>query len=113
VRQAAATAVEQRLRLKLEAHQGSAASLAGSVFSTKEPAPEQSRLRFDGFDPEGSDAWINAHEGAAAFARGCMMRIRNLYTHNAGADELEDLEALASLSLLARWIDTSSVERAE
>lgn len=29
-----------------------------------------------------------------------MMRIRNLYTHNAGAGEAEDVEALASLSLL-------------
>lgn len=110
--QAAGSVVEQWLRVKLGSHQGSVASLVGSAFSSKDPTPEQPRLRFRGYEP-GSDAWTNAHEGAAAFGRGCMMRIRNLYTHNTGADEQEDLEALASLSLLARWIDGSSVERAE
>ena len=42
-----------------------------------------------------------------------MQRIRNLYTHNAGRNEQEDLEALTALSLLARWIDDAEVERVD
>lgn len=57
------------------------------------------------------DAWKNAHEGAGAFGRGCFMRIRNLYTHDQGQDEQSDLEAMAALSLLARWIDAAHVDR--
>jgi hypothetical protein len=110
--QSAANMIDQRLRLKLGVHQGAGASLVASAFSTKEPTTEQPRLRFERAGPVGSEAWTNAHEGAGAFGRGCMMRIRNLYTHNNGADEQEDLEALASLSLLARWIDEAIVDTA-
>lgn len=44
-----------------------------------------------------------------AFGRGCMMRIRNLYTHGQEPSEQEALEALAALSLLARWCDNTVV----
>jgi hypothetical protein len=110
--QSAANMVDQRLRLKLGIHQGAGASLVASAFSVKGPTTDQPRLRFDHAGPVGSEAWTNAHEGAGAFGRGCMMRIRNLYTHNQGRDEQEDLEALASLSLLARWIDEATVDTA-
>jgi Protein of unknown function (Hypoth_ymh) len=107
--QAAATAVESWLRAKIEVHQGSVASLAASAFSSADPTPNVPRLRFAGFDPVGSDGWKSAHDGAGAFGRGCFLRIRNLYTHHDGGTEQENLEALASLSLLSRWIDSAEV----
>ena len=109
--QAAAAAVEQRLKLKLDVHTGPAASLVASAFAAKASAAGGPQLRFRQFEPEGSEQWANAHDGAGAFGRGCMLRIRNLYTHNTGATKAEDLEALAALSLLARWIDDADVER--
>jgi Protein of unknown function (Hypoth_ymh) len=112
--QAAASAVENWLRAKTNAHQGSIASLAASAFSPDEPKPGSPRLRFSGFDPVGSDGWKSAHEGAGAFGRGCFLRIRNLYAHHDGQqEEQEDLEALSSLSLLARWIDSAEVQKAD
>ncbi len=45
-----------------------------------------------------------------SFGRGCMMRVRNLYSHGHEPTEQEALEALAALSLLARWIDDAGVE---
>jgi hypothetical protein len=109
--QAAATAVENWLRAKTGVHQGSIASLAASAFSSGDATPDAPRLRFAGFEPVGSDRWKSAHDGAGAFGRGCFLRIRNLYTHDGGGTEQEDLEALASLSLLSRWIDSAEVIR--
>lgn len=43
------------------------------------------------------------------FGKGCMKRIRNLYVHGHEPSDAEALEALAALSLLARWIDEASV----
>lgn len=111
--QAAASAVENWLRAKTGVHQGSIASLAASAFSLTDPTPDTPRLRFSGFDPVRSDDWKSAHEGAGAFGRGCFLRIRNLYTHHDGEAEQEDLEALAALSLLARWIDSAEVVKSE
>jgi uncharacterized protein Ymh len=107
--QAAASAVENWLRAKTGIHQGSVASLAASAFSPADPGPGAPRLRFSGFDPAGSDGWKSAHDGAGAFGRGCFLRIRNLYTHRDGEAGQEDLEALAALSLLARWIESAEV----
>jgi hypothetical protein len=39
-----------------------------------------------------------------------MMRVRNMYTHGHEPAEHEPQEALAALSLLARWIDDAEVE---
>lgn len=109
--QNAAAAVEQRLKLKLDVHSGSASSIVATAFSTKDATPDSPRLRFADFDPPRSESWNNAHDGAVAFGRGCFMRVRNLYTHNNGANEQEDREALAAFSLLARWIDEAHVVR--
>lgn len=94
-------------------HEGSSASLVASAFSPADPKPDAPRLRVSGFDPVGSDQWKSAHEGAGAFGRGCFLRIRNLYTHHDGETDHEDLEALAALSLLARWIDIAEPVKAE
>ena len=53
--QAAGNAVEQWLRLKLDVHEGPAASLVGNAFSTKDPTADQPRLRFLDVGPAGSD----------------------------------------------------------
>lgn len=107
--QTAATSVENWLRAKTQVHQGSVASLVGSAFSPANPTEKSPRLRFPDTGPIDSDAWKSAHEGAAAFGRGCFLRIRNLYTHQNGETEQVDLEALAALSLLARWIDEAEL----
>lgn len=107
----AARAIEIQLRAKLALSSGSGAPLVTSAFSAKAAKVDEPRLRFNEFTP-GSDSWTNAHEGAMSFGRGCMMRVRNLYTHGHDPSEQEALEALAALSLLARWIDEAEVEEA-
>jgi hypothetical protein len=49
-----------------------------------------------------------------ALAEGIFAGIRNPLTHEAGIelDEQVALEYLAALSILARWVDDSTVERA-
>ena len=50
------------------------------------------------------------------YARGCMMRIRNLYKYQPGDQTISPglaLETLAALSRLARWITDAKVDRAE
>lgn len=43
-----------------------------------------------------------------------MMAIRNVHTHDdVELDETEALETLASLSLLARWVETAEVITAD
>jgi hypothetical protein len=108
--QTAATSVEGWIRGKLSAHEGSVASIVASAFSVSEPRPDAPRLRFPHVVPVGSDNWKSAHDGAGAFGRGCFLRIRNLYTHHEGESLQEDLEALAALSLLARWVDAAEVQ---
>ena len=59
----------------------------------------------------GSQDWTNAHQGAMFFGKGCAKGIRNVTAHGSRPDERLAPEALASLSLLARWIDEADVER--
>lgn len=108
----ASTAVETWLRSKLDVHTGAAVSIVGMAFSLSPATPDSPRLRFVDAGRVGSDDWKATHEGVGAFARGCMLRIRNIYTHNrGGGTHQEDLEALAALSLLARWIDDAELEK--
>jgi hypothetical protein len=109
--QAASTSIETWLKTKLGVYDANFATLV-NAFASGPPAERLPRLRFTDAGPEGSDSWKSAHDGAAAFGRGCVMRIRNLYTHDANVDEQEDLEALCSLSLFARWIEQAQVVRA-
>jgi hypothetical protein len=80
------------------------------AFSTNPPTPAEPRLRFPGVAP-GSQDWTNAHEGAMFFGKGCAKGIRNVTAHGSRPGEQLALEALASLSLLARWIDEAAVDR--
>jgi hypothetical protein len=108
----AARSVEVQLRAKLKIDGGTSTSLISEAFSLKAPEEGKPRLRFSQYAP-GSASWKNAHDGAANFGRGCVMRIRNLLVHGDELPEQEALESLAALSLLARWIDTATVDRDE
>lgn len=109
--QEAARMVEIQLKAKIN-FDGDATSAVTEAFTTKEVKKGICRLRFPGYDEE-TQGWTNAHEGAMYFGRGCFMRIRNLYTHEYEPAENEALEALAAISLLARWIDEADVAHVE
>ncbi len=105
----AARNIEVQLRIKTGKADGTGAPLVTDAFSPKPPAVGDPRLRFPEFE-EHTNNWKNAHEGAMAYGRGCMMRIRNLYTHGHEPTVEEAYEAVVALSLLARWIDAAVVE---
>ncbi|MFF7341981.1 TIGR02391 family protein [Streptomyces sp. NPDC008163] len=108
----AAVAVNAQAQAKVGRKDLSESKLLGDAFSTKGPEPGKPRLRLA--PKEDSDTWRSRHDGAAAFARGVYAAIRNPIAHEAG-DELEEneaLEQLAAFSILARWIDTATVETA-
>ena len=87
-----------------------------SAFSLKDPKEGEPRMRFAYYDrDDDEEEWINAHEGVMHFARGCMMRIRNLYKYRATGQSISPglaMETLATLSRLARWITDAYVEQA-
>jgi hypothetical protein len=103
----ATRAIEVRLKAMTGSHQ-TGTPLVTDAFNPAPPKAGEKRLRFPQFEV-GTPSWTNAHEGAMAFARGCMMRIRNLIEHDDGWDEREALESLAALSLLARWTESATV----
>ena len=82
------------------------------AFSLDAAAPGKARLRR--MKPDDSDTYRSLQRGAMALAEGIFAGIRNPLTHEAGIelDEQVALEYLAALSILARWVDDSTVERA-
>ena len=62
--------------------------------------------------PDASETYKSVQRGAMAFAEGVLAGIRNPLSHEAGQElsEQEALEYLAALSVLARWVDGSTVE---
>ena len=76
------------------------------------PKPGKSRLRR--MTDDGSDTYKSVQRGAKAFAEGIYAGIRNPFNHEdpKDIDEQVALEYLAALSVLARWVDESTVERA-
>lgn len=82
------------------------------AFSLDEPKAGRSRLRR--MTDDGSDTYKSVQRGAMAFAEGVFAGIRNPLSHEADQElsEQEALEYLAALSVLARWVDGSSVEAA-
>ncbi|MFZ3566952.1 TIGR02391 family protein [Streptomyces sp. BH097] len=97
---------------KVGRRDASETALFQSVFSKDDPKPGQPRLRL--LIDDGGDTFKSVHRGAAAFTEGCFAGIRNPYSHEDGLPEPpenEALEQLAAFSVLARWIDTATVER--
>ncbi len=82
------------------------------AFSLDSAAPGKARLRR--MAPDASDTYKSVQRGAMAFAEGVFAGIRNPLSHEADQElsEQEALEYLAALSVLARWVDGSTVEAA-
>lgn len=82
------------------------------AFSMDEPKPGKSRLRR--MKDDGSDTYKSVQRGAMALAEGIYAGIRNPLSHEADQElsEQEALEYLAALSVLARWVDASTLEAA-
>lgn len=83
------------------------------VFSEKAAEPGKSRLRRMAND--GSETYKSLQRGAMALAEGIFAGIRNPFNHEdpRDIDEQVALEYLAALSVLARWVDESTVETAK
>ncbi|PIB00248.1 MULTISPECIES: TIGR02391 family protein [Streptomyces] len=109
---AAARAVNAQAQAKLERRDASEAKLLSDAFSTNAPVAGHPRLRLSAND--GGDTFRNRHDGAGNYARGVYAAIRNPIAHEEDEElqENEALEQLAAFSILARWIDTATVEKA-
>lgn len=85
-------------------------NLFKQAFSTDDPAPGKARLRR--MTPDASDTYKSVQRGAMAFAEGVFAGIRNPLSHESDQElsEQQALEYLAALSVLARWVDNSTVE---
>lgn len=83
------------------------------AFSKDEPAPGRARLRR--MTDDGSKTFDSVQRGAMSFAEGVFAGIRNPLSHEANQElpEQAALEYLASLSVLARWVDEAAVDRKE
>lgn len=81
-------------------------------FSLDDAKPNKARLRR--MPPEDSDTYRSVQRGAMSFAEGVFAGIRNPLSHETDQDLPEQvaLEYLAALSVLARWVDESTVEPA-
>lgn len=90
----------------------SEADLFKQAFSLDPAGPGKARLRR--LNPESSDTYRSVQRGAMAFAEGIYAGIRNPLNHEdpKDIDEQVALEYLAALSVLARWVDSSTVETA-
>ena len=87
--------------------------LMNQVFSTDQPKPGKARLRMPG---DHADKTIASKQRALMpFAQGCYAGLRNIAAHEHGPDWSEQLalHALASLSILAAWIDECDVVTVE
>ncbi|MGV1037841.1 MAG: TIGR02391 family protein [Candidatus Nanopelagicales bacterium] len=80
------------------------------AFSEKPAQSGNARLRRMAND--GSDTYRSVQRGAMALAEGIYAGIRNPFNHEdpKDIDEQTALEYLAALSVLARWVDDSTVE---
>ncbi|PZS17611.1 MAG: restriction endonuclease [Pseudonocardiales bacterium] len=82
------------------------------AFSMDEPKAGKSRLRR--MKDDGSETYKSVQRGVMTFAEGVFAGIRNPLSHEAEHElsEQEALEYLAALSVLARWVHSSTVEGA-
>ena len=83
--------------------------LFNQLFSIDPPKNGHPRLRV--MPDDGSKTFSSYHRGVRSFAEGCYAAIRNPISHTEGSlSESEALEQLAALSVLARWVDGSTIE---
>lgn len=84
-------------------------ALFQQAFSSDAATNSSKRLRLPGDD--GGRSAASLRRGVIAIAEGCFAAIRNPYSHDVivESNEQVSLEQLALVSLLARWVDESSV----
>ncbi|MUM17774.1 TIGR02391 family protein [Mycobacterium sp. CBMA271] len=101
----AADAVAQHVRSITGRHDVQETSVWQQAFSNDPPKPNMPRLRWPGDPAHQSVRSMN--DGLRQFAPGVQMTIRNMASHGAGEfTEQQGVERLATLSLLAQWVDT-------
>lgn len=95
---------------KLGRRDVSETDLFNQAFSEQAPAAGKPRLYR--MKNDGSSTFKSVQRGARAFAEGVFAGIRNPLAHEADQEmpEQEALEYLAALSVLARWVDESTLE---
>lgn len=108
----AAKKVNAETQNKVGRRDVSETKLFQEAFSTDASVPGKSRLRR--MTDDGSDTYRSMQRGAMALAEGIFVGIRNPFGHATPQeiDEQTALEYLASLSVLARWVDDSTGETA-
>lgn len=108
----AVTKLNAETQSKVGRRDVSETNLFRQSFSSDAAEPGKARLRRT--MPEDSDTYRSAQRGAMAFAEGVFAGIRNPLSHEADQEMTEQvaLEHLAALSVLARWVDESTVEHA-
>jgi hypothetical protein len=108
----AAKKVNAETQNKVGRRDVSETDLFKQAFSLDAASPGRARLRR--MAPDGSDTYKSVQRGAMALAEGIFAGIRNPFGHEAPqeVDQQVGLEYLAALSVLARWVDESSVESA-
>jgi hypothetical protein len=107
--QAAATRVDTETQSKLERWDISGYDLGNQAWTGDDPTEGKPRLRPPGYDPQ-SETSRSELNGARGLHAGVMAGIRNRATHDLDEpDEQVALEQLATISLLARWIDAAEV----
>lgn len=106
----AAIRINAEAQAKLGRMDLSETTLFNQAFSLDPAKPGASRLRLMADD--GSQTYTNLHRGARAFAEGLYAAIRNPGVHTVpGADDEQlAMEQLAAFSLLARWVDSATLE---
>ena len=106
----AAKAVELQTQLKIHRRDLDGKDLYAKAFSTKS-TPGETRLRHPHIEKTRQPKdWTSAHEAAQHLGMACAQGIRNPRAHPSDdITEQEALEQLATLSVLARWVDASEV----
>ncbi len=106
----AAKKVNAEAQNKLGRRDVSETKLFQEAFSTDPPQSGKPRLRR--MTADGSDTYKSVQRGAMALAEGIFAGVRNPFNHEDPTDIEEQvaLEYLSALSVLARWIDESTVE---
>jgi hypothetical protein len=102
--QRAATMLNAEVQDRVGRHDVSDSVLMLQTFSTDPPTGDRPRLRWPGAD---KDLTVKAMRGGILnMSQGVFSAIRNPATHSTGDMERQEaLEQLATLSILARWID--------
>lgn len=108
---AASVKVNAEVQNKLARRDIAETTLFQQAYSKEEPAQGSPRLRVP--EDDGGKTALSVRRGIAALAEGCYAALRNPSSHDILDElpEIEALEQLAAFSLLARFVDRSSVLR--